>query len=95
MAIEHRRISEKPTAAGQRHEAYGLTTQSGSLRHERFFLEGFFNRLGRPSIQMKLWDGFTVGAPDRSIGTVTFNNRSVLYQLLVLGEVAFGDRWSV
>ena len=95
MAIEHRRISEKPTAAGQRYEASGLTTQSGCLRHERFFLEGLFNRLGRPSIQMKLWDGFTVGTPDRSIGVVTFNNRSVLYQLLVLGEVAFGDGYSM
>ena len=95
MAIEHRRISEKLTAAEQRYEASGLTTQSRSLRHERFGLEALFNRLGRPSIQMKLWDGFTVGVPDRSIGTVTFNNRSVLYQLLFLGEVAFGDGYSV
>jgi cyclopropane-fatty-acyl-phospholipid synthase len=95
MAIEHRRISEMPTAAKQRYEASGLATQSGSLRHERFGLEALFNRLERPSIQMKLWDGFTVGTPDGSIGTVTFNNRSVLYQLLFLGEVAFGDGYSV
>ena len=95
MVIKHRGIRENPTAVERRYQASGLTAQSSSLRHERFGLESLFNRLGRPNIQIRLWDGFAVGTPDESIGTVTFNNRSALYHLLFWGEVAFGDGYCV
>ena len=91
MGTERRASSQRPTAAEQRYEFSGSTTRSGSLPHERMGLKRFWDRLGRPKIQMRLWDGFTIGSPEESLGTITFRNRSLLYQLLLSGEVAFGD----
>ena len=94
MGTERRASSQRPTAAEQRYEFSGSTTRSGSLPHERMGLKRFWDRLGRPKIQMRLWDGFTIGSPEESLGTITFRNRSLLYQLLLSGEVAFGDGYS-
>ena len=94
MGTERRAGSQTPTAAEQRYEVSGSITRSGSLPYERMGLKTFWSRLGRPNIQMRLWDGFTIGSPEGSLGTITFRNRSVLYQLLLSGEVAFGDGYS-
>jgi cyclopropane-fatty-acyl-phospholipid synthase len=42
----------------------------------------------------KLWDDFSIGTDEEAVATITFKNRAVLYQLLLSGEVAFGDGYS-
>jgi cyclopropane-fatty-acyl-phospholipid synthase len=94
MVTKHRVVSDGETAAQQHYGNFHSTTRSSSLRHEQFGLETFHARLGRPNIVFKLWDGFTAGSYENSIGTVTFKNRLVLYQLLFSGEIAFCDGYS-
>tara|TARA_B100000029_G_scaffold516750_1_gene633683 strand:- start:2930 stop:4192 length:1263 start_codon:yes stop_codon:yes gene_type:complete len=89
-------ILNKGSTAGEQHyESSNSITNGPSLPHERFGLQQFFERMGQPRIIFKLWDGFGVGSSQESIGTVTFRNRKILYQLLFSGEVAFGDGYSV
>ena len=87
-------LNELRTAVRARHDNLVPASRGKSMSHERFGLKEFYNRLGRPNFQMKLWDGFTVGPQENSLGTVNFKNRSVLYKLLFSGEVAFGDGYS-
>jgi cyclopropane-fatty-acyl-phospholipid synthase len=84
-------MREAPTAAQQRYQISGSVTHNRSLPHERFGLERLFEHLGRPRLVFKLWDGFAVGANEEAVATITFKNRAVLYQMLLSGEVAFGD----
>jgi len=87
-------IQESKTAVRASHNNSVPASKGKSIRYERFGLQEFYNRLGKPNFQMKLWDGFTVGPAENTLGTVKFNNRSVLYKLLFSGEVAFGDGYS-
>ena len=65
-------LNELRTAVRARHDNLVPASRGKSMSHERFGLKEFYNRLGRPNFQMKLWDGFTVGPQENSLGTVNF-----------------------
>ena len=94
MGIENSAMREAPTAAQQRFQVSDSVTHNRSLPHERFGLERVYERRGRPRLVFKLWDDFSVGTDEEAVATITFKNRAVLYQMLLSGEVAFGDGYS-
>ena len=94
MSMENSAMPEAPTAAQQRYETSDAVAHHRSLPHERFGLERFFERLGRPRLVFKLWDDFAIGTDEEAVATITLKNRAVLYQILLSGEVAFGDGYS-
>ena len=94
MGMENSAMREAPTAAQQRYQVSDSVTHNRSLPHERFGLERVYERLGRPRLVFKLWDDFSIGTDEEAVATITFKNRAVLYQMLLSGEVAFGDGYS-
>ena len=94
MGMENSAMREAPTAAQQRYQVSDSVTHNRSLPHERFGLERVFERLGRPRLVFKLWDDFAIGTDEEAVATITFKNRAVFYQMLLSGEVAFGDGYS-
>jgi len=52
--------------------------------------------IGKPAVSICLWDGSRIESEGdgRSVGTITVTDRSVLREVLVHGELAFGDRYS-
>ena len=94
MGMENSAMREAPTAAQQRYQVSDSVTHNRSLPHERFGLERIYERLGRPRLVFKLWDDFAIGTDEEAVATITFKNRAVFYQMLLSGEVAFGDGYS-
>ncbi|MDB5387478.1 MAG: cyclopropane fatty acid synthase [Planctomycetaceae bacterium] len=78
----------------------GLSNQSSttSLRHsyhiERTIAWMLHSRIGRPDVQIALWDGTSVGNAGRSIGRVVIRQPWVLWRLLVDSEIAFGKAYT-
>ena len=71
MGMENSAMREAPTAAQQRYRTSNSVTHIRSLPHERFGLERVFERLGRPRLVFKLWDGFAIGTDEDAVATIT------------------------
>lgn len=55
----------------------------GSLALERAFIDKVYRHIGRPAIQIALWDGTVVGPPETAIGRVIIRAPHVLRRLLL------------
>lgn len=62
---------------------------------ERHCLQGLWERAGRPSVQLELWDGTRLGAAAESaVGRVVFRDPGVMAGLIWDPSLALGDRFS-
>jgi len=63
---------------------------------ECLLLRKLLRYIGRPAVSVCLWDGQRIESDSgrRAVGTITVTDRSVLRDLLMRGELAFGDRYS-
>ena len=89
-------ILSSDTAAGQNFTRSGTATGGATRGYERWSTRKLTQFLGKPKITISLWDGYCV-TPDQgeSLGTVHIRNRHALNQLLLKGDVGFGDQFSV
>ncbi len=89
-------ILSSDTAAGQNFTRANTATVGTTRGYERWSTRKLTQFLGNPKITVRLWDGYCV-TPDQgeSLGTVHIRNRHALNQLLLKGDVAFGDQFSV
>ncbi|MDP6391507.1 MAG: cyclopropane-fatty-acyl-phospholipid synthase family protein [Arenicellales bacterium] len=89
-------ILSSDTAAGQNFTRSGTATDGATRGYEKWSTRKLTQFLGKPKITISLWDGYCV-RPDQgeSLGTVHIRNRHALNQLLLKGDVGFGDQFSV
>lgn len=59
---------------------------------ERRLIHRLWERVGRPPLQLELWDGTPCGAPpDQAVGSIRFRQPSIMWRLLWDASLAFGD----
>lgn len=69
--------------------------QGGVSRSERWLYKKLLAALGHPPIEVVLWNGETVYAPQvRPVARVSIHDRRVLWQLLSAPDLGFGDGYS-
>lgn len=61
---------------------------------ERLFLQRMYQRIGRPAIQIVLWDNSIVGAEATPVGRVVIHDPRVLRQLVLNPLMAFGEAFA-
>jgi cyclopropane-fatty-acyl-phospholipid synthase len=61
---------------------------------ERLILKKVYEQIGRPAVQLALWDGFTVGDNASPIGRIIFHEPHVLRCLLFNPALYFGEAFS-
>ncbi len=65
-----------------------------SLALERLFVEKLYQQIGRPAIQIVLWDGTTFGDCQAPIGRAVIHQARVLRRLLVSPILGFGEAFA-
>ncbi len=65
-----------------------------SLALERLFVEKLYQQIGRPAIQIVLWDGTTFGDSQAPIGRAVIHQARVLRRLLVSPILGFGEAFA-
>ena len=65
-----------------------------SLSLERLFVEKLYDQIGRPAIQIVLWDGTVIGDPASPIGRAIIHQPRVLRGLLVSPILSFGEAFA-
>lgn len=61
---------------------------------ERLFLQRMYQRIGRPNLQIVLWDNSVVGVDSSPVGQVIIHDPRVLRQIVMSPLVAFGEAYS-
>ena len=62
--------------------------------YERWGLRQLFHQMGDPQVSMRLWDGFSITPRQgESLATIKIHSRRTLAQLILKGDVAFGDEF--
>lgn len=77
--------------------------QSASVRRrvraayllERSLVRLLYSQIGRPQVQIALWDGTAAGDPEHAVGRVVIRRPGVLWHLLADSEIAFGQAYSL
>ncbi|MDB5339067.1 MAG: cyclopropane fatty acid synthase [Planctomycetaceae bacterium] len=65
-----------------------------SLSLERLFVEKLYQQIGRPAIQIVLWDGTVIGDHAAPIGRAVIHQPRVLRRLLVSPILSFGEAFA-
>jgi cyclopropane-fatty-acyl-phospholipid synthase len=65
-----------------------------SLVLERLFVEKLYQQIGRPAIQIVLWDGTVIGDQGSPIGRAVIHRPQVLRRLLVNSVLSFGEAFA-
>lgn len=66
-----------------------------SYAWERRFMSRLWERVGRPPVQLELWDGNTVGcATDQAVGRIRFRDPGIIWRLVWDASLAFGDGYA-
>ncbi len=65
-----------------------------SLALERLFVEKLYQQIGRPAIQIVLWDGTVIGDHASPIGRAVIHQPRVLRRLLVSPILSFGEAFA-
>jgi cyclopropane-fatty-acyl-phospholipid synthase len=65
-----------------------------SLALERLFVEKLYEQIGRPAINIALWDGTVIGNPASPIGRIVIHQPRVLRSLLVSPILGFGEAFT-
>lgn len=83
------------TPPGSTEETRALTTPvRRSLGLERLFVEKLYQQIGRPAIQIVLWDGTVIGDSHAPIGRAVIHQPRVLRRLLVSPILSFGEAFA-
>lgn len=61
---------------------------------ERALVSILYSRIGKPKVQIALWDGTTVGDAEGAIGRVVIRRPGVLWRLQMNSEIAFGEAYT-
>lgn len=65
-----------------------------AYQFERSFTRILHSRIGKPNVQIALWDGTVVGNEGPAIGRVVIRQPGVLWRLLINSEIAFGTAYT-
>ena len=83
------------TAAGERFRTEDSTGNGFSRAYERWGLRQLFQQMGDPQVSMRLWDGFSITPRQgESLATIKIHSRRTLAQIVLKGDVAFGDEFA-
>ena len=83
------------TAAAESFRTGDSTGNSSSRAYERWGLRQLLQQMGDPSVSIRLWDGFTITPRQgKSLATINIHSRRALTQLVLKGDVAFGDEFA-
>ena len=83
------------TTAGQSVRTGDSIAKGSSHAYERWGLYQLVQQLGHPQVSIRLWDGFSI--PPRqgeSLATVKIHSHRALRQLVLKGDVAFGEEFA-
>lgn len=86
-------ISQTPPRPTEETRASALPVRR-SLAIERLFVEKLYQQIGRPAIQIVLWDGTVIGDPHTPIGRAVIHQPRVLRRLLVSPILSFGEAFA-